>query len=185
MARLRAAGERIDALTEGRDPAERAEGYRFLTRVLSAATTFVMEGQAPACRYWSAQLCSRWLESRDYENRQVILNHEQARLAADGTFRIVVAGRDPGEPNWLDAGGHGEGGVIFRWLLPRGEGWDDGRGDRGGHVGRPRFRVERMAGESGIESGEGNGASLRSIPQPDKAGTEKVHLVQDSVIIND
>nr|VFJ63322.1 MAG: Protein of unknown function (DUF1214) [Candidatus Kentron sp. DK] len=96
----------------------------------------VMEGRAPACRYWSVQLCSRWLESHDYRNRQVILNHEQVELTPDGTFRIVVAGRDPGVPSWLDTGGGREGGVIFRWLLPRGK------------IPRPAFYVEKSEDET-------------------------------------
>ena len=47
---LAEAGARIEALTEGRDPVERAEGYRFLTRVLSAMIDFSIEadGDRPA-----------------------------------------------------------------------------------------------------------------------------------------
>lgn len=50
MGQLTTAGARIDTVTEGRDPKERAEGYRFLTRVLSAMIDFSMEadGQRPA-----------------------------------------------------------------------------------------------------------------------------------------
>jgi hypothetical protein len=92
----------------------------------------VMEGRAPKCRYWSVQLCSRWLESRDFVNRQIILNHSQVKLEADGKFRIVVAHREGGEANQLDTTGHREGGVIFRWLLPSGE-WC-----------QPDFRVEKL-----------------------------------------
>ena len=49
-AQLAEAGARIEALTEGRDPVERAEGYRFLTRVLSAMIDFSIEadGERPA-----------------------------------------------------------------------------------------------------------------------------------------
>ena len=47
---LAKAGARVEALTEGRDPVERAEGYRFLTRVLSAMIDFIIEadGERPA-----------------------------------------------------------------------------------------------------------------------------------------
>ena len=40
----------MEALTEGRDPVARAEGYRFLTRVLSAMVDFSIEaaGERPA-----------------------------------------------------------------------------------------------------------------------------------------
>jgi len=92
----------------------------------------VMEGRAPECRYWSVQLCSRWLESRDFVNRKIILNHSQVKLEADGSFRIVVAHRDFGEANQLDTASHREGGVIFRWLLPSGE-WS-----------QPKFHVEKL-----------------------------------------
>ena len=37
-------------------------------------------------------------------------------LEPDGSFRILVAGRDPGVANWLDTAGHAEGYVMFRWL---------------------------------------------------------------------
>ena len=50
----------------------------------------VMEGSAPECRYWSVQLCSRWLESRDFSNRQIILNHSQVKLETDGSFRLSL-----------------------------------------------------------------------------------------------
>jgi hypothetical protein len=92
----------------------------------------VMEGRAPDCRYWSVQLCSRWLESRDFVNRQIILNHSQVKPEPDGSFRIIVAHRDIGTANQLDTAGHREGGVIFRWLLPSGE-WS-----------QPTFRVEKV-----------------------------------------
>ncbi len=73
--------------------------------------------RAPAARYWSAQLWSRWLESREYRRQQVSLNHTRLRPEPDGSFRIVVAHRPPGTPNWLDTGGHREGCVALRWLL--------------------------------------------------------------------
>ena len=91
----------------------------------------VMEGRAPECRYWSVQLCSRWLESRDFVNRQIILNHSQVKPEQDGSFRIVVAHREVDTSNRLDTTGYCEGGVIFRWLLPSGE-WR-----------QPTFRVEK------------------------------------------
>ena len=99
---------------------------------LAEDEALVMEGRAPACRYWSVQLCSRWLESRDYASRQVVLNHSQVQLEEDGSFKIAIAHQDPGLPNWLDTAGHSEGGAIFRWLLPVGE-WE-----------RPALRVIKI-----------------------------------------
>ena len=61
--------------------------------------------------------------SRDYASRQVVLNHSQVQLEEDGSFKIAIAHRDPGLPNWLNTAGHSEGGAIFRWLLPVGE-WE-------------------------------------------------------------
>ena len=42
-AQLTNAAAQVDALTEGRDASERAEGYRFLTRILVAMTEFQVE----------------------------------------------------------------------------------------------------------------------------------------------
>jgi hypothetical protein len=39
----------------------------------------------------------------------------------DGSYRIVIAHRDPGVPNWLDTEGHTEGTIFWRLLLPEGE----------------------------------------------------------------
>jgi hypothetical protein len=99
---------------------------------LAEDEALMMTGRAPKCRYWGVQLWSRWLESREFLYRPVCLNHSQVKLEADGTFRIVVAHRDPGTPNWLDTGGHAEGGVVFRWLLPEGD------------IERPTFCVEKI-----------------------------------------
>lgn len=79
----------------------------------------VITGQPPVARYWSAQLWSRWLESREYRWQQVSLNHSQIQLESDGSFRIVIAHRPPnstGSRNWLDTSGHREGCVVLRWL---------------------------------------------------------------------
>ena len=47
-AQLTNAAAQVDALTEGRDASERAEGYRFLTRILVAMTEFQVEQDANA-----------------------------------------------------------------------------------------------------------------------------------------
>ena len=47
-AQLADAAKQVDALTDGRDPSERAEGYRFLTRILVAMTEFQVEQDANA-----------------------------------------------------------------------------------------------------------------------------------------
>ena len=40
------AAAQVEALTEGREASERAEGYRFLTRITAAMTEFQMEQSA-------------------------------------------------------------------------------------------------------------------------------------------
>ena len=67
--------------------------------------------------YWGFQLCNYWLESLDYEHRNVATNQHLADCDAGGGARLVVAHADPGVPNWIDTAGHREGAMCFRWLL--------------------------------------------------------------------
>jgi hypothetical protein len=50
--------------------------------------------------------------------RQSSLNGHQAMLDPDGMFRAVIAHRDPGVPNWLDAAGHTDGLIVCRYFRP-------------------------------------------------------------------
>jgi len=74
----------------------------------------VAELVPPACEYWNLQLCNHWLESLDFHRHVVSVNHHTAVKEKDGSVRIVIALRDPGLPNWLDAAGHRRGGLIMR-----------------------------------------------------------------------
>lgn len=76
----------------------------------------LIEGRSPACTYWGAQVWNRYMQSLDYRYHRVSLNHAQVRLEADGSFRLAVAHRDPGLPNWISTAGHREGVVFCRWL---------------------------------------------------------------------
>lgn len=76
----------------------------------------VIEGRSPRCTYWGAQVWNRYMQSLDYRYHRVSLNHSQVTLEPDGSFRIVVAQRDPGMPNWIETAGHREGVVFCRWL---------------------------------------------------------------------
>jgi hypothetical protein len=80
----------------------------------------VVEGRAPVCRYWSVQLLSRWMESGDYRHHPVALTGREIAVDADGTFRIVVAHRDPGVPNWLATTGLRAGSIAVRALRAEG-----------------------------------------------------------------
>jgi hypothetical protein len=76
----------------------------------------VIEGRAPRCVYFGAQLWNRYMQSLDYRYHRVSLNSSEIAFEPDGSFRLVVAHRDPGLPNWIDTAGHREGVVFCRWL---------------------------------------------------------------------
>ena len=73
-------------------------------------------GIPPETRYWSILLMSRWMESLDYRNHQIILNHSDIVLEPDGSYKIFIAGENPGHANWLDTAGHNSGYMMFRWM---------------------------------------------------------------------
>lgn len=69
----------------------------------------------PVCRYWNFQLNNYWLESLDYRYHPITVNKHSVRLEPDGSFRIIVAARDPGVGNWIDTAGHTHGTMGLRW----------------------------------------------------------------------
>src|SRR5262249_11023821 len=64
---------------------------------------------------------NRFLQTLDYANRPVSRNRAQTKLEADGSFRIVLAHRDPGHPNWIDTEGAPYSLVFWRFMLAGGE----------------------------------------------------------------
>ncbi|MBD2858197.1 DUF1214 domain-containing protein [Spongiibacter sp. KMU-158] len=72
--------------------------------------------EIPDCENWNFQLNNYWMESLEYRYVDIHLNKHTAHYQADGSVRILVAARDPGQPNWLDTTGHGEGTMAFRWI---------------------------------------------------------------------
>lgn len=58
-----------------------------------------------------------WLESGDFADRQTSLSGHQIHRDADGRMRVVVARRDPGVPNWVDATGRARGLLVYRWVF--------------------------------------------------------------------
>lgn len=85
---------------------------------LDSDEALLIEGSPADARYWSVQLLNRWFESFDYVHHRCVLNMDEVVLEPDGTYRIVVAHRDPGVANWLDTAGHAHGIVGFRWMRP-------------------------------------------------------------------
>lgn len=66
--------------------------------------------------YWGFQLYNFWNEFTDPFHRSTSVNHRQAQIDDDGVFRLVIAQRDPGTANWLDAAGQRRGYLWYRWI---------------------------------------------------------------------
>jgi hypothetical protein len=81
----------------------------------------IVRGTLPRARYFSFTFYNVWLESYDYENHSVILNHEQIELGEAGRFEVHIADENAGYPNWLDTAGHKSGYLVARSLLLEGD----------------------------------------------------------------
>ena len=77
----------------------------------------VIDGRSPACAYWGCMLWNPFMQTFDYRYERIGINGEQATYEPDGSWRLVIAARDPGHPNWLSTAGHRKGVVFFRWFL--------------------------------------------------------------------
>lgn len=77
----------------------------------------IVEFPVPRCRMWSVALTNFWWETLEFGSRQTSLNSHWARVDSDGVFRGVIAHRDPGVPNWLDAEGCERGTLAVRFLF--------------------------------------------------------------------
>jgi hypothetical protein len=95
--------------------------YSMAPFVLAPDDALVIRGRFPRCRFANVVLWNRHTHSFDYRYRQISLNRKQTQLEADGSFRVVLAARDPGVPNWLDTEARPSGTVFWRFLLPEGE----------------------------------------------------------------
>lgn len=84
--------------------------------MLAQDEALMMRFRPPAARYWSVELGNAWWESMDYRDRLSSFNHRNACLEEDGEVVFIISHKDPGTPNWLDASGHTEGFVTFRWI---------------------------------------------------------------------
>lgn len=78
----------------------------------------VMDGTMPDCVFANLVLWNPHMQTLDYRSRRSSLNRAQMALGPNGEYRLVIAGRDPGVPNWLDTGGHRRGTMFWRFLLP-------------------------------------------------------------------
>jgi hypothetical protein len=78
----------------------------------------VLTGTLPSCPFANVMLWNRHMQTLEYRSRRSSLNQSQIQLEPDGTYRIVIAHKDPGVPNWLDCEGHHTGTIFWRFLLP-------------------------------------------------------------------
>jgi hypothetical protein len=76
-----------------------------------------LEGRSPRCAFWNLCLWNPFLQTYDYRYERVTINGGQVQYEPDGGWRIAVAARDPGLPNWLSTAGHPRGVLWFRWFL--------------------------------------------------------------------
>lgn len=95
--------------------------YTMAPYVIGPDQALVITGRFPECRFANVCLWNRFIQSFDFNNRRISLNRKQTTLEPDGSFRMVIAHRDPGVPNWLDTEGRPFGMVYWRFLLPEGE----------------------------------------------------------------
>ncbi len=65
--------------------------------------------------YQAIQLADLWMASLEHGNQVSSLTTKQSALAPDGAYYYVVSNRDPGHPNWLDAGALRRGVFMLRW----------------------------------------------------------------------
>jgi len=91
--------------------------YSMAPFVIGPDEALVMTGRWPTCRCANVSLWNRFLQTLDYANRPVSRNRKQTTLEKDGSFRMVLAHRDPGHPNWIDSEGRTYGVVFWRFML--------------------------------------------------------------------
>jgi hypothetical protein len=78
----------------------------------------MIEVKPPDCDSWNFQLNNYWMESLDYRYFTVCINKASAHYQPDGSVKVIVAHRDPRQPNWIDTCGHSEGTMLWRWYRP-------------------------------------------------------------------
>lgn len=94
--------------------------YSMAPYVLGPDEALVISGRWPECRCANVSLWNRQMQTYDYLRHCVSLNRAQVEPEPDGSFRVVIAHRDPGMKNWLDTEGRPFGLVFWRYMLPVG-----------------------------------------------------------------
>ncbi len=92
--------------------------YTMAPYALEPDEALVMTGRFPKCRFSNVVLWNQYQMAYDYAHRQSSLNRAQTTLEPDGSFRMILAHEDPGQPNWIDTEGRLTGTVFWRFFLP-------------------------------------------------------------------
>jgi hypothetical protein len=85
---------------------------------LAPDQALVIKGRSPECAFWNLCLWNQFLHTYNYDYGRVTINGGQVQYESDGSWTIVVAGRDPGHPNWISTADHPRGLLWFRWFHP-------------------------------------------------------------------
>ncbi|MCB1616746.1 MAG: DUF1214 domain-containing protein, partial [Pseudomonadales bacterium] len=56
------------------------------------------------------------MQTFDYTRYACAISQEQVQRNADGSWKLIVAKKNPGHNNWLDTAGRNKGFIYFRWL---------------------------------------------------------------------
>ena len=92
--------------------------YRSARWELGPDEALVITGRFPRCRFANIVLFNNHMQTPNHDRRLVSLNRVQTAYEDDGSFRMVLAHRDPGGENWLDTRGLPRGTMFWRFLLP-------------------------------------------------------------------
>ncbi|MCY4135413.1 MAG: hypothetical protein OXG30_10965 [bacterium] len=85
---------------------------------VDADEALVMEGRIPEGLFTNVVIWNELGQTADYLERTVSLNDAQMEMGEDRRYRVVIAHRDPGVPNWLDTCGEPRAAVFWRFMLP-------------------------------------------------------------------
>ena len=95
--------------------------YSMAPFFINSDEALVITGRWPECRFANVCLWNRFQQTYDYSNRIASLNRKQTYLEDDGSFKIILANEDPGQPNWIDTENNVFGMVFWRFFLVEGE----------------------------------------------------------------
>jgi hypothetical protein len=85
---------------------------------LAPDQALVMSGTLPKGVFANVMLWNKHMQTLEYRDRTSSLNGAQLVMGEGGRYRIVICEKDPGVTNWLDTGGHSQGTIFWRFLLP-------------------------------------------------------------------